>query len=240
MSAQENQTPKMQRKILALHGNGSNKIITKLQLQNLELNDQDYDITYLNGTIQVKSPDIRLSELTGLVEGPWYSWLPPKSDWENLDHRALLQSICCAIESVLLAIEIHGPFDAIYGFSQGGYIASLVNNLPNDPALLDAVQSYMGRETQFNINSNIPFKTSIYACAGADIPLLDMRKLTGLPECAEEYSQNQAIHLIGQHDALKPWSESLVLYDKNPNTQFFIWTVIMKLVVRSQKRLRMK
>ena len=77
MSAQENQTPKMQRKILALHGNGSNKIITKLQLQNLELNDQDYDITYLNGTIQVKSPDIRLSELTGLVEGPWYSWLPP-------------------------------------------------------------------------------------------------------------------------------------------------------------------
>lgn len=221
MSAQENQTPKMQRKILALHGNGSNKIITKLQLQNLELNDQDYDITYLNGTIQVKSPDIRLSELTGLVDGPWYSWLPPKSDWENLDHRALLQSICCAIESVLLAIEIHGPFDAIYGFSQGGYIASLVNNLPNDPALLDAVQSYMGRETQFNINSNIPFKTSIYACAGAAIPLLDMRKLAGLPECAEEYNQNQAIHLIGQHDALKPWSESLVLHDKNPNTQIF-------------------
>ncbi|KKW82035.1 AMP-dependent synthetase [Acinetobacter sp. AG1] len=221
MSAQENQTPKMQRKILALHGNGSNKIITKLQLQNLELNDQDYDITYLNGTIQVKSPDIRLSELTGLVEGPWYSWLAPKSDWENLDHRALLQSICCAIESVLLAIEIHGPFDAIYGFSQGGYIASLVNNLPNDPALLDAVQSYMGRETQFSINSNIPFKTSIYACAGAAIPLSEMRKLAGLPECAEEYNQNQAIHLIGQHDALKPWSESLVLHDKNPNTQIF-------------------
>lgn len=100
----------------------------------------------------------------------------------------------------------------------------------------------MGRETQFNINSNIPFKTSIYACAGAAIPLLDMRKLTGLPECAEEYSQNQAhLHLIGQHDALKPWSESLVLYDKNPNTQFFIWTVICEISNFDRKNdLRMK
>lgn len=221
MSAQNSQTTKRQKKILALHGRGSNNIITKLQLQNLELNGQDYNVTYLEGSIQVNQPDSLLTELNGVVEGPWFSWLPSQSDWGNLDASVLLQSICRAIESVLLTIEEYGPFDAIYGFSQGGYIVNLVNNLPNDAALLEAVQCYMGRKIKFNINLNLPFKTTIYACSGGSIPIEDMRKLSGLPNNVEKYSQGKAIHLIGQFDALKPWSESLVLQNHNPNTQIF-------------------
>ena len=85
MFAKESHIPKTKSKILALHGKGSNKTITKLQLQNLELDDQDFDVTYLNGTISVPSPDSSLNELIGFDDGAWYSWLPPISEWKKLD-----------------------------------------------------------------------------------------------------------------------------------------------------------
>lgn len=37
-------------------------------------------------------------------------------------------------------LALHG--DAIYGFSQGAYIANRVNNLQNDPVLFDKLKEY--------------------------------------------------------------------------------------------------
>ncbi|WP_343594996.1 hypothetical protein [Acinetobacter sp.] len=56
MSTHEVELSMRHPKILALHGNGSNKAITQLQLQNLDINEKYYELTCLNGTIQVNHP----------------------------------------------------------------------------------------------------------------------------------------------------------------------------------------
>ena len=143
----------VQQKVLALHGMGSNKLVTELQLQNLGIVNENYSITYINGVISVDTPEVSLSELTNIINEEWYSWLPPKAQWHEVNSEILLKNICEAIIKVLVVIEKYGPFDIGYGFSQGGYIIDLINNLPNDPILLEAVKSHLGRELSFDIST---------------------------------------------------------------------------------------
>lgn len=221
MIAKGHLTHKTKGKILALHGMSSNQTITKLQLNNLGLDEKDFDVVYLDGTIQVTSPDHSLLEMIGLIEGPWYSWLPPKEEWKNLARSELLNKICIAIEHVLDAIDRFGPFDLIYGFSQGGYIANLVNSLANDPLLFNAYKEYKGILVNSQVEFSIPFKSIIYACVGTSESIKDLRRYAGLSVNVEHSKLNQSIYLIGRNDPLKPWSESFVLDDNSPNPTLY-------------------
>ena len=111
-------------RILALHGTQSNNHVTKLQLANLRITEDDYDIQYLHGGIEVDEAD---PDLDGLINGPFYSW------FDKNDSATLIS----AVHDVVDFCQTNGPFDGIYGFSTGAVVASLATNLPNDSELRD-------------------------------------------------------------------------------------------------------
>ena len=104
-------------RILALHGRQSNNDVTAVQLENLHITPDRYEIVYLHGPLNEEYGDHAIEEF---VSGPFYSW------FEYDDNRKLKPSLIRAVNHVFNAIEQFGPFDAIYGFSQGATVAVLV------------------------------------------------------------------------------------------------------------------
>jgi nicotinamidase-related amidase len=123
-------------RILALHGARSNDSVTKLELENLEITEEDYDILYLRGTIEVEEGD---PEPAGLVNGPFYSWI---DEDENKFGPSLIKSV----HGVLAVAETQGPFDGIYGFSSGALVAALVAGIAIYSALRNAILDFEGNE----------------------------------------------------------------------------------------------
>lgn len=200
-------------KLLALHGKGSNGTITRMQLDNLGLSESEYDIVYANGPIAEDEPGPGISGagIEQLVSGPWYSWLPRGTDEGELGRDALLSAICEAVQNVLSTLQSEGPFDGIFGFSQGGVIASLVNGLPQDEALRSALQDRMGDVISPVSQPETPFRAAVIACAAAPFSLPQLRLRAGLGPSPVSVPKFQSVHLIGRKDDYKPWSESLAL-----------------------------
>jgi len=122
-------------RILALHGAQSNNEVTKLQLENLHITEDDYDIVYLRGGIEV---DEVHPDLDGLVHGPFYSWFD-KSDDIDVKMTKKGSTVISAVKDVVEAVRKYGPFNGIFGFSSGAVVAALASNLSSDPILQDAV-----------------------------------------------------------------------------------------------------
>ena len=104
-------------RILALHGKASNGEVAKLQLANLGITEDDYSIVYLNGPILEKDGDSEIRDLC--VGGPFYSWFH-----SNYTDARFRPSFVRAITHVFTALQRLGPFDIVYGFSQGATIAA--------------------------------------------------------------------------------------------------------------------
>lgn len=117
-------------RLLALHGARSNKEVTALQLNNLGISEQHFDIVHVEGNIPAE-PDVSIATFTAR---PCYSWLDDDDD----------SSLLRAVASVIEAIDKNGPFDAIYGFSQGAVIATFVMQLASDETLRDRLADFMG------------------------------------------------------------------------------------------------
>jgi hypothetical protein len=105
--------------------------VTKLQLENLCITEEEYDIVYLHGPIEVEEGD---PEHNGLVYGPFYSWL-------DEDEKKCGASLITAVRDVLTVAKKSGPFDGIYGFSSGGHVAAFAAAIATDPSLLQAIKS---------------------------------------------------------------------------------------------------
>lgn len=121
-------------KILALHGKASNGKVTQLQLANLGILNKDYDIIYLDGPLEEEDGD---PEITELVNGPFHSWY-----YASYSDGRFKSSFYQAILTVMAAIRNLGPFDAVYGFSQGAAVAAFCALLLKDRELREAVESY--------------------------------------------------------------------------------------------------
>ena len=104
-------------KVLALHGKKSNNAVTKLQLENLGITEDKYDIFYLSGLIEEAKGDPTVLEF---FNGPFFSWYHDKTDGR------FKSSFIEAISNVYKEILAIGPIDMIYGFSQGATIAAAV------------------------------------------------------------------------------------------------------------------
>lgn len=113
-------------------------------MENLGITEENYDIFYLNGWIEEPEGD---PELEGLVHGPFYSWVG--TDLSRKDAQ-----VVTSVKYVMNAIDLHGPFDGVYGFSQGALIASLVAGITGDDILTSDIEStsapsLKGRSTTF-------------------------------------------------------------------------------------------
>jgi len=198
-------------RLLALHGSGSNKDVTKMQLENLGVSEPEYDIVYANGPISVDNSGPGIAEIEGLISGPWYSWLPQVMGEGELERDTMLNGICDAVMRVLKIIADQGPFDGVFGFSQGGVIARLVNDLFQDKALLTALKDRMDETTLLALPDAAPFRAAVLACAAAPISLSQLRVKVGLGPSPIPNSEFQSVHLIGRKDNFKSWSESFAL-----------------------------
>ena len=122
-------------KILVLHGRGSNEQVTRMQLENLKLQNSEFDVVYVNGPILEDEPGPGIADINGLVTGPWYSWLPRNIHHDDVSKQTLQIIIVNALHPVLKVIAEKGPFDSIFGFSQGAVVANLLTTLPQDNLL---------------------------------------------------------------------------------------------------------
>ena len=179
-------------RILVLHGAKSNNDVTKLQLQNLNLNENDFDAVYHHGPIKDLEAD---SSLEGFFHGPFYSWFDTSSD------RDLGRSVIAAVVDVLHAMTVNGPFHGIYAFSSGAIVATLIAGIKNDIELLRKV-------TSLSNNVYIPkLEFVILACAVSSIEYPKLRDLTGLKASLRNSINVPSFHLIGFKDGLKYQSE---------------------------------
>jgi acyl-CoA synthetase (AMP-forming)/AMP-acid ligase II/peptidoglycan/LPS O-acetylase OafA/YrhL len=200
-------SPAARMRILALHGGGSNSEVTKIQLDNIGFLKSEYDVIYATGPISTQQPGTGLSEIEGFVTGPWYSWLPHNLDESQLEGYQFLSAICEAVQIVLSIIDKEGPFDGIFGFSQGGVIASLVSGLHQDPVLQNALQDAVTTPPSERAYNEAFFRTAIIACAASSMPISQLRLRAGLG-CVP-VSSFRSVHLIGRKDDFKPLSEAL-------------------------------
>lgn len=138
--------------VLALHGKASNGDVTRMQLANLGIACDLYDIICLNGPIYEEEGD---PDVTELVNGPFYSWYHG-----NFTDARFQSSFYNAIISVLSAIENLGPFDAMYGFSQGAVVASFAALAFTNQSLKERILSYAEEAVANGSSSGGRMKTS--------------------------------------------------------------------------------
>ena len=101
-------------RILCLHGRGSNNDITRFQMVHTRLCEHaDCDLLHSPLADYAYSSDFHL--LSAL---PFHAW------WHGtLDGKRLAR----VLRLVLRYVERHGPYDGLYGFSQGAALVSLLS-----------------------------------------------------------------------------------------------------------------
>jgi len=149
-------------RVLCLHGHGSNDEITNLQLFGLKLSrEQACDLEFLN------APHVADRHMPGLEqysEGGFYTWGGKKfskegnSDWEE------------SLDFLAKYLKKNGPYDGVYGFSQG-------------VTIITAFSNPMIWKKRFRLYQ-CPWKFAILACGGGswllpnkDQTLLDIPSL---------------------------------------------------------------
>lgn len=137
-------------RFLCLHGIGSNAEVFNTQLSAIQaaLGSQ-HEFVFVDGDIPSEAGPGRLTSLYstnkahlctgvyGLAEGPYFSFF-------NLPIASQMYD---AFELIDQALEDDGPFDGIFGFSQGAAVAA----------------SYLLR----NQDTHLPFKCAVFFCATA-------------------------------------------------------------------------
>ena len=138
-------------RLLALHGMGSNKEVTKRQLRNLGITEELFTLVFLNGSVKAAQEG---PGLEGLFEGPFYSWF----DKNAMDKETLLEML----GSVVMFIKKNN-IDGLFGFSQGGVVASAIMQ----PEIRELICSYLGvrlRRDGDRYNANFKYQI-LHPCA---------------------------------------------------------------------------
>eukprot|EP00588_Corethron_pennatum_P012659 CAMPEP_0194265640 /NCGR_PEP_ID=MMETSP0169-20130528/814_1 /TAXON_ID=218684 /ORGANISM="Corethron pennatum, Strain L29A3" /LENGTH=1665 /DNA_ID=CAMNT_0039006149 /DNA_START=543 /DNA_END=5540 /DNA_ORIENTATION=+ len=206
-------TPPDRPRILALHGAKSNNTVTKLQLENLRILDEDYDIVYMHGPIKVEEGD---ADLEGLVHGPFYSWIDPNDDNSG-------SSLITAVANVLSTAIHCGPFDGVYGFSSGGLVAALAASMMDNNRLREALGTYFPgmRKSIPNLFgppvidssdfSTPPFRFVFLACSASPSDLDLLCRYPGLESLGQAVASIRvpSFHIVGIDDKFKTQSEKI-------------------------------
>ena len=194
-------------RLLCLHGWRSNAEITRLQLDNLGLQDF-FDPVIIEGPhISNKPGDETVSLLS---HGPYYSWV----NNSELLPCELLQSLKVVMLHLLSEsqyLDTHNEdkedtdstpcYDAVFGFSQGATLVTLLS--------YEFVRNKVLRELNLAPLRRLPWKFVISACA-ADIEMTKELLPAYLKPDYSEPIQIPSVHLIGLADSLRGTSETML------------------------------
>jgi hypothetical protein len=193
-------------RMLCLHGHGSNNEMTLMQAQHLQFKKHKVQCDFLCAQIEVGPNDYTIAMLS---KGPFFSWF----NWSSAivgevigrgpgaAGGTLHNSLC----RVLNHIEVHGPYDGIYGFSQGAVVATLLCS--------ETVWRGLGKLDA------CPFRFAVLGCAGGGELLRTISiSLSPREGVAADSPTSRAklpvdipsLHLIGASDMRRGSSRRLV------------------------------
>ena len=169
-------------RILCLHGRGSNNDITRFQMVHTRLCEHaDCDLLHSPLADYAYSSDFHL--LSAL---PFHAW------WHGtLDGKRLAR----VLRLVLRYVERHGPYDGLYGFSQGAALVSLLSR----PGMIEALGGCTVRPWSFVIlgcGVHLGDEAAASLCSIAPIALPSLHLIgrwdllcrTGSERLAEQYT----------------------------------------------------
>jgi hypothetical protein len=184
-SSKKTKTPRL----LAIHGWKSNNDVSRQQCKNLGLSEV-FEITYLHGPIESSTPGDET--LTAAFHGPWYSWLDD-FNMETSGMEAKKFALETSIKYILDHIKASGSYDAVYGFSQGAAMVSMLS----DSSVL---HQYGFEDTPWDI---------VICCsaAGETSILKTGSELINTPSFKSYYP---SCHIIGTRDFKKSESEKIM------------------------------
>lgn len=191
-----------QLRVLCLHGRGSNNDITALQVVHLRLGEHGAACDMLEAEDEDTPSDMTLTLFTRRPFRTWFNTLWFFGGAYSVGQRG--GSLHGALCRVMHFVEEFGPYDGIYGFSQGAFLASVLSNET-------CWRGLFGK-------SRCPWRFCIFANAG----LTDRLMHTTLAQ-ADDNSGSSALvfpsslptfHLYGAHDVFLAESrEHATLYD---------------------------
>lgn len=130
-------------------------------------------------------------------EGPFYTWFDHTTQYvsSNLGLGSSSSSLEAALRRVMAVVKAHGPYDGVYGFSQGGFMAAALCN-----------QSVW--HGMFGL-AECPFKFAVLACSAlesvltsCEVPLLGTDGPTRTKLTLPIPSNVASLHLVGESDFL--------------------------------------
>ncbi|KAJ1458891.1 serine hydrolase-domain-containing protein [Pelagophyceae sp. CCMP2097] len=172
-------------RLLALHGRGSNNDITLIQMGALSLHSR-VRIDVLTGGVDAKAHNSTFELLSQNAFRQWWAGSPTP------------EKLLSALKRVLKVIDDFGPYDGIYGFSQGAAVASF---LSADGAIdrINALErSTHRRSWRF-----------VICAGGVDSGEDCCKSLLGLGSEDKLIMGLPSLHLIGDRDYCKPMSMQL-------------------------------
>ena len=172
--------------ILCLHGWRGNNDVSRMHARALGFKRHfQAGVTYLQGPHAANGPaDDATAEF---FDGPYYTWFEP-SDAERRSDQLLI-----SLESVITFVRANGPFHAVFGFSQGAGIATLLSH----PTVLDALT---GDTTPL-------WNCCVLACSSVNLDIY--QNALGFP--IEPASINlPSFHVVGIEDVGRAKSEAAV------------------------------
>ncbi|VEU35442.1 unnamed protein product [Pseudo-nitzschia multistriata] len=182
-------------RLLCLHGSGSNSVVTQAQLRNLGFH-KCFGVTHLVAPL-LCSGEIDENVRSVCEDGSFYSWMN-----KTKDNKGCLPDLVASLKFVLRHVIQEGPYDAVYGFSQGAGIAAILSCR----AIRKKLLWDMG-ETKVDENpaTDNPWKFIFAACATLPIPWRDITHYLKLSTITS--IEVPSVHLIGIDDPLKQSSE---------------------------------
>lgn len=172
-------------RMLCLHGQGSNNDITALQLAGLEAQGKVM-CDVLSGP-HVCGP--LESAFTSLSESEFYSW------WRTDD------DLRASLVGVLEFIDAYGPYDGLYGFSQGANLVAALS--------APGVAETLGFRRTWNF---------VVCACGVDIGNAAVARLVRDGEPFENGALAlPSFHVIGRKDSCKPMSLALAQCFRHPS-----------------------
>jgi len=108
-------------KMLCLHGAGSNNDITSIQLASVGVS-QKLELDLMHGALESQAYAPTFHRLSGKAFWRW---------WDSKSPSSLLE----VLVSLAKTIEREGPYDGLFGFSQGSFLVALLSS-PNIAEIL--------------------------------------------------------------------------------------------------------